>query len=149
MCLTVEKPGFRANYHLINSFLNVYLFTHFCPWLVFPAAWYLAVESSGYSGCGGLSCGALALGQVGFSSRSSQAPGHRLTSCGAWTQSPEACGIFPDQELNLCLLHWQEDSLPLSHQGSPHLINSFPHHKTFKHLNIVTMSLQVSFLFKR
>ena len=30
MCLTVEKPGFRANYHLINSFLNVYLFTHFC-----------------------------------------------------------------------------------------------------------------------
>ena len=30
-----------------------------------------------------------------------------------------ACGIFPDQGLNLCLLHWQEDSLPLTHQGSP------------------------------
>ena len=29
-----------------------------------------------------------------------------------------ACGIFPDQELNLCLLYWQTDSLPLSHQGS-------------------------------
>ena len=27
-----------------------------------------------------------------------------------------ACGIFPDQGLNLCLLHWQADSLPLSHQ---------------------------------
>ena len=29
-----------------------------------------------------------------------------------------ACGIFPDQGLNLCLLHWQVDCLPLSHQGS-------------------------------
>ena len=36
---------------------------------------------------------------------------------------PEECGIFPDQGLNLCLLHWQADSLPLSHQGSPfHLL---------------------------
>ena len=30
-----------------------------------------------------------------------------------------ACEIFLDQGLNLCLLHWQVDSLPLSHQGSP------------------------------
>ena len=30
----------------------------------------------------------------------------------------EACGIFPDQGSNLCLLHWQVDSLPLSHQGT-------------------------------
>ena len=28
-------------------------------------------------------------------------------------------GIFLDQGSNLCLLHWQADSLPLSHQGSP------------------------------
>ena len=28
-------------------------------------------------------------------------------------------GIFPTQGLNPCLLHWQVDSLPLSHQGSP------------------------------
>ena len=28
-------------------------------------------------------------------------------------------GIFPDQGSNLCLLYWQVDSLPLSHQGSP------------------------------
>ena len=27
-----------------------------------------------------------------------------------------ACGIFPDQGLNLCLLHWQADFLLLSHQ---------------------------------
>ena len=28
-------------------------------------------------------------------------------------------GIFPTQGLNLCLLHWQADSLPVSQQGSP------------------------------
>ena len=30
-----------------------------------------------------------------------------------------ACGIFLEQGLNPCLLHWQVDSLLLSHQGSP------------------------------
>ena len=30
-----------------------------------------------------------------------------------------ACGIFPDQGSNLCPLHWQADSQPLHHQGSP------------------------------
>ena len=29
------------------------------------------------------------------------------------------CGIFSHQGLNPCLLHWQVDCLPLSHQGSP------------------------------
>ena len=28
-------------------------------------------------------------------------------------------GIFPTQGSNPCLLHWQADPLPLSHQGSP------------------------------
>ena len=28
-------------------------------------------------------------------------------------------GIFPTQGSNPCLLHWQVDSLPLSHQGGP------------------------------
>ena len=32
-----------------------------------------------------------------------------------------ACGIFPDQGLNPCPLHWQADSQPLCHQGSPRL----------------------------
>ena len=48
---------------------------------------------------------------------------------GAWSTSSvvvarrlsysRAHGIFPDQGLNPCLLHWQSDSLPLSHLGSP------------------------------
>ena len=33
-----------------------------------------------------------------------------------------ACGIFPDQGSNLYPLHWQADSHPLSHQGSPMLL---------------------------
>ena len=31
-------------------------------------------------------------------------------------------GIFPTQGPNPHLLHWQVDSLPLSHQGNPHII---------------------------
>ena len=53
-------------------------------------------------------CGAQILGHVGL-----VVVAHRL-SCST------VCGIFPDQGLNLCVLHWQVDSLLLSHQGSPH-----------------------------
>ena len=36
----------------------------------------------------------------------------------------EVCGIFLEQGSNLCPLHWQADSYPLHHRGSPpsHLI---------------------------
>ena len=33
-----------------------------------------------------------------------------------------ACGIFPDKGSNPCPLHWQADSQPLRHQGSPVVI---------------------------
>ena len=39
-----------------------------------------------------------------------------------------ACGIFPDQDSNPCPLHWQADSQPLRHQGSP------PHSFCSEHL---------------
>ena len=61
-----------------------------------------------------------------------------LTLCDPWTvahRAPlsmgfsrqESCSglpfpsqrIFPTQGSNLCLLHWQADSLPLSHKGKP------------------------------
>ena len=32
---------------------------------------------------------------------------------------PMACGILPGQGLNPCPLHWQVNSQPLYHQGSP------------------------------
>ena len=34
-------------------------------------------------------------------------------------------GNFPTQGLNMCLLHWQVDSLPLSHLGSLYLCHNF------------------------
>ena len=34
------------------------------------------------------------------------------------TKLSVACGIFLDQESNLCPLHWQMDSYPLYHQGN-------------------------------
>ena len=39
-----------------------------------------------------------------------------------------ACGILPDQGSNPCPLHWQADSQPLRHQGSP---------KVFLNINVV------------
>ena len=35
------------------------------------------------------------------------------------TSHSAACGIFPNQGSNPCPLHWQADSQPLRHQGSP------------------------------
>ena len=55
----------------------------------------------------------------GLSSCGSWAPKHRLNSVAPGLSCPTACGVFPDQGSNPCLLHWQADSLPLSHQGSP------------------------------
>ena len=59
------------------------------------------------------SCGAQASHCDGFSC--CRATGSRVLGLRCST----ARGVFPDQGLNLCLLHWQADSLPLSHQGSP------------------------------
>ena len=79
------------------------------------------------SHCGGFSCcRARALQSTGFrcvarglSSCTAGAPEARLHSCGAWAESLRGMWIFLDQGLNLCFLHWQVDSLPLSHLGSP------------------------------
>ena len=42
-----------------------------------------------------------------------------------------ACGIFPDQGTNPCPLHWQADSQPLCHQGSPKLTLLIHHSASF------------------
>ena len=39
-----------------------------------------------------------------------------------WLSCSVACGIIPGQGSNLCALHWQADSYPLYHQGSPVLV---------------------------
>ena len=55
----------------------------------------------------------------GCSSCESQALEHRQNNCDAWASCSLACGIFPDQGSNLCLLHWQEDSFLLAPPGKP------------------------------
>ena len=77
---------------------------------------------------GGFSCcGAQALGHTGFSRHSTWAlylwfPGDSMSAGSIVVvhglRYAMACGIFQDQGSNLCLLHWQVGSLPLSHQGS-------------------------------
>ena len=70
-------------------------------------AW--ALEYMDFSNCG-----------IWISSCSSQALEHRFNCCGVpGLSSSTACGIFPDQGSNLCLLHCQADSLLLKHQENP------------------------------
>ena len=99
-------------YHLLlSSFLKnnfVYLFTFDCT----GSSLLHGLCSRGGAQpfhCRGFSCGA-------------RAPG--CASSGVVSQRPRCsvtCGILPDQGSNLCLLHWQANSLPLSHQGNPSL----------------------------
>ena len=73
------------------------------------------MASGGHSSsrCAGLSLSRpLLLRSTGSRRTGSVVVAHGL-SCSA------ACGIFPDQGLNPCPLHWQADSQPLHHQGSP------------------------------
>ena len=73
----------------------------------------------GASHCGGFACGTGTLGCTAsvvtaprVYSTDSVVVTHRLSCSGV-------CGILPDWGSNPCLLHWQMDSLPLSHQRSP------------------------------
>ena len=76
--------------------------------------------------------GAPAFHRGGFSCSEAQALGvwtlvvinARVLELKQWLQPTgfsysEACGIFLDQGLNPCPLHWQADSYPLYYQGSP------------------------------
>ena len=75
------------------------------------------MASGGHSSsrCAGLSLSRpLLLRSTGSRRAGSVAVAHG-PSCSA------ACGILPDQGLNPCPLHWQADSQPLRHQGSPGL----------------------------
>ena len=49
-----------------------------------------------------------------------------FASCGPQAYLLRGRCNTPDQGLNLCPLHWQADSQPLDHQGSPALITHLP-----------------------
>ena len=106
------------NVIFLIAFIFIYLFL-FYFWLcwVFVSArgLSLVVASGGHSSsrCAGLSLSRPLLLRSTGSRRAGSAVVAHGPSCSA------ACGIFPDQGSNLCSLHWQADSQPLRHQGSP------------------------------
>ena len=94
-----------------------YLFIYFwlCWVFVSVRGLSLVVESRGYSSsqCAGLSL----LRPLLLRSTGSRRAGSVAVALGPSCSA--ACGIFPDQGSNPCPLHWQADSQPLRHQGSP------------------------------
>ena len=80
-----------------------------------------------------------------YSPRSWDSPG-KITGVGCHSLFQ---GIFPTQGSNqslLCLLHWQLDSLPLHHLGSP--IKTYPALKTFDTSHCLLKKLQILRLYK-
>ena len=106
-------------------FKYIYLFIYFWLCWVFISVrglFFLVAASGGHSSscCTGLSLSRpLSLRSTGSRHAGSVAVAHG-PSCSA------ACGIFPDQDSNPCPPHWQADSQPLRHQGSPetHVLKS-------------------------
>ena len=96
-------------------FFNLFIYFWLCWVFVSVRGLSLVAASGGHSSsrCTGLSLSQPLLLRSTSSSRAGSVVVAHGPSCSA------ACGIFPDQGSNLCPLHWQADSQPLRHQGSP------------------------------
>ena len=105
---------------LRSEFQNLFFFNLWLYWVfVFARGLSLVAASGGHSSSrhAGLSLlQPLLLRSTGSGFSDSVVVAHG-PSCSV------ACGIFPDQGSNPCPLHWQADSQPLHHQGSPEFQN--------------------------
>ena len=105
------------NLFFLNFYLLFIYYVYFWLCWVFVSVWGLSpvVASGGHSSsrCAGLSLSRPLLLRSRGSRRSGSVVVAHGPSCSA------ACGIFPDQGSNPYPLHWQADSQPLRHQGSP------------------------------
>ena len=114
--ISMLSTVFVVLFFFLNLFIY-YLFIYFWLCLVFVSVrgLSLVVASGGHSSsrCAGLSPSWPLL----FWSTSSRRAGSVVVTHGLSCSA--ACGIFPDQGSNSCPLHWQADSQPLRHQGSP------------------------------
>ena len=116
---TYFKPQLSSKEALSNFFFfNLfYLFIYlWLSWVFVSVRGLSPVAASGghsSSQCAGLSLSWPLLLQSTGSRRAGSVIVAHGPSCSA------ACGIFPDQGSNPCPLHWQADSQPLRHQGSP------------------------------
>ena len=96
-------------------FIYLFIYLWLCWVFVSVRGLSLVVANGGHSSsrCAGLLLSRPLLLQSTGSRRAGSVVVAHGPSCSA------ACGIFPDQGSNPCPLHWQEDSQPLRHQGSP------------------------------
>ena len=100
---------------VLFCFLIVFIYFWLCWIFVSVRGLSLVAASGGHSSsrCAGLSLlRPLLLRSTGSRRTGSVVVAHGLSRS-------VACGILPDQSLNPCPLHWQADSQPLHHQGSP------------------------------
>ena len=104
-------------FFFFNIYLFIYLFLLFMAvlGLRFCARAFSVVASRGHSSS---RCAGLSLSQpLPLQSTGSRRAGSVVVAHG--TSRSAACGIFPNRGSNPCPLHWQADSQPLRHQGSP------------------------------
>ena len=110
----VVHDSFFFNIYARYFFLN-FIYLWLC-WVFVSVRGLSPVAASGghsSSRCAGLSLSRPLLLRSTGSRRAGSVVVAHGPSCSA------ACGIFPDQGSNPCPLHWQADSQPLRHQGSP------------------------------
>ena len=109
------EPPFTHGLLVFFFFLLINLFLAVLGFFVSVRGLSLVAESRGHSSsrCAGLSLSRPLLLQSTGSRRAGSVVVAHGPSCSA------ACGIFPDLGSNPCPLHWQADSQPLHHQGSP------------------------------
>ena len=110
MSIQVFQPFF-----IMPFFKNLFIYFCLCQVFVSVRGLSLVAASGDHSSsrCVGLSLSwPLLLQSTGSRHAGSVVVAHGL-SCS------RACGTFPDQGSNPCPLHWQADSQPLCHQGSP------------------------------
>ena len=103
---------------IIWSFIFSFFLKNKFIYLLFLAVLGLCFCTRAFSSCG--KWGPLFIAVLG--SLLLRSTGSRRAVSVAVAHGPScsvACGIFPDQGSNPCPLHWQADSQPLSHQGSP------------------------------
>ena len=101
---------------MLSDLNFIYLFIYGCVGsIVSVQGLSLVVASGGHSSsrCAGLSL----LQPLLLRSTGSRRAGSIIVAHGPSCSA--ACGILPDQGSNPCPLHWQADSQPLRHQGSP------------------------------
>ena len=106
------------NFRRLSKFFNlfIYLFIFWLCWVFVCVPGLPLVAASG--GHSSSRCADLSLSRpLPLRSTGSRHAGSAIVAHGPSCSA--ACGILPDQGSNPCLLHWQADSQPLRHQGSP------------------------------